>query len=77
MLRTLLLVIALVIVIGIVLVATHVINLSQDANGTVTLKTNDVSVGTAPANVTVPVVRMETQQVQVPSVTVGNQANVQ
>lgn len=67
MLRTLLLLIAFVVILGIVLVATHVINLSQDANGTVTLKTNDVSVGTTTANVQVPL----------PTVSVGNQANGQ
>jgi hypothetical protein len=77
MLRTLLLVVALVIIVGIVLVATHVINLSQDANGTVTLKTNDVSVGTTTANVQVPVVRMENREVSVPAVSVANQTNAQ
>jgi len=77
MLRTLLLVVALVLIVGIVLVATHVINLSQDANGTVTLKTNDVSVGTTTTNVQVPVVRMENREVSVPAVSVANQTNTQ
>jgi hypothetical protein len=76
--RTLLLVIALLLVVGIVLVATKVIDLSRDSNGAVTLKTNDVTFGTTPANVTVPEVTLKDRQIEVPSVTVGNsQANTQ
>lgn len=75
--RTLLLLVALLLLIGIVLVATGVVNLSRDANGNLSVTTEKLSVGTTPANVTVPVVGTETRQVQVPSVTVGNQANSQ
>jgi preprotein translocase subunit SecF len=78
MLRTFLLLIALLILIGIVLVATGAINLRQDGNGAVSIETKDVQVGTTTANVQVPVVKMETRQVSVPSVGVENsQANAQ
>ena len=78
MVRTFLLFIALLIVIGIVLVSTGVINLGRTADGGVTVETKDVSVGTTTRNVQVPVVKMETRQVEVPSVGVQNsQANTQ
>lgn len=77
--RTILLVIALLIVIGIALVYFGGINLRQNANGNgVTVETRDVQVGTETRNVQVPVVKMETRQVEVPSVGVANsQANAQ
>jgi len=76
--RTLFLLIALLLIIGIVLVMTGVVNLSRDSNGTISVTTENVTIGTTPANVTVPVVGTETRQVEVPSVTVGNaQANQQ
>ena len=74
MLRTLLLIVALVVIIGIVLVATGVVHLNRDANGNVTVTTNPVTIGTETRNVTVPVVRTETRQIETPSVTVGNAA---
>jgi preprotein translocase subunit SecF len=74
MLRTLLLIVALVVIIGIVLVATGVVHLNRDANGNVTVTTNPVTIGTETRNVTVPVVRTETRQIETPSVTVGNSA---
>jgi hypothetical protein len=78
MLRTLLLVVALVVIIGIVLVATGVVHLNRDGNGAVTVTTNPVTVGTESRNVTVPVVTTENRQIQVPVVSVGNaQANAQ
>jgi hypothetical protein len=78
MLRTLLLLVALLIVIGIALVATGYMRLSQDGNGTVSLTTKDVSVGSTTANVQVPVVTMENRQVSVPAVSMENsQANAQ
>jgi hypothetical protein len=78
MLRTFLLLVALLIVIGIALVSTGVVNLRQDSNGSVSIETKDVEVGTTKANVQVPVVKMETRQVDVPSVGVtGNEANAQ
>ena len=78
MLRTLLLLIALLVVIGIALVATGYVNLRQDSNGTVSIETQDVKVGTTTTNVQVPVVKMETRQVETPSVSVTNgQANAQ
>ena len=79
MLRTLLLVIALVVVIGIALVAFGVVNLNRASDGTVTLETRDVEVGTTTTNVQVPVVRTETRQVEVPRVGLENEtaANAQ
>jgi len=78
MLRTLLLLIALLVVIGIALVATGYVNLRQDSNGTVSIETQDVEVGTTTTNVQVPVVKMETRQVETPSVSVTNgQGNAQ
>jgi preprotein translocase subunit SecF len=77
MMRTILLVIALLIVIVMALVWTGVINLNRNANGSVSIETKDVQVGTTPANVQVPVVRTETRQVEVPSVAVTNGSNAQ
>ena len=79
MLRTLLILLALIILIGIGLVAMGVINLNRSSDGGVTIQTRDVEVGTTPANVQVPVVRMENREVQVPSVGVqdNQQANAQ
>ncbi|HYI64474.1 MAG TPA: hypothetical protein VEW71_06265 [Allosphingosinicella sp.] len=78
MLRTFLLLIALLILIGITLVATGYVNLRQGADGTVSIETEDVEVGTRTTNVQVPVVKMETRQVETPSVAVTNdQANAQ
>ena len=71
MLRTLLLFIALLIIIGIALVALGVVNLRQEGAG-VAIETRDVEVGTTVKNVQVPVVRMENRQVEVPSVGVEN-----
>ena len=78
MLRTLLLLIALLIVIGIALVAFGVVNLNREGGG-VSIETKDVEVGTTTTNVQVPVVKMETRQVEVPSVGVEQnaQTNVQ
>ena len=73
MLRTFLLLIALLILIGIALVATGMVNLRQDSNGSVSIETQDLEVGTTKANVQVPVVKMETRQVEVPSVGVENE----
>jgi hypothetical protein len=78
MLRTLLLVVALVIIIGIVLVATGVVHLNRDASGNVTVSANPVTVGTQNTTIQVPVVTMENRTVQTPTVSVGNgQANSQ
>ena len=68
MLRTLLLLIALVILIAIALIGFGVINLNRNQNGAVTIETKDVEVGTTPANVQMPAVRMENRPVEVPSV---------
>ena len=75
--RTILLVIALLILIVLALVWTGVINLNRNANGSVSIETKNVEIGTTKANVQVPTVRTETRQVDVPSVTVGNTANAQ
>ena len=72
MLRTLLLVVALVIIVGIVLVATGVIHLNRDAGGNVTVTANPVTIGTENRTVQVPVVTMENRTVQTPVVSVGN-----
>ena len=78
MLRTLLLLIALLVLIGIGLVATGYINLNRGSDGTVSIQTKDVEVGTTTTNVQVPVVRTETRQVEVPNVAVTNgQGNTQ
>ena len=68
MLRTLLLLIALVVLIVIGLVWSGMINLNRGSDGGVTIETKDVEVGTTPANVQVPAVRMENRQVELPSV---------
>ena len=75
--RTILLVVALLIVIAMALVWTGVINLNRNANGSVSIETKNVEIGTTKANVQVPTVRTETRQVDVPRVTVGNTANAQ
>ena len=80
MLRTLLILIALVVLIVIGLVATGYLNLQREPDGGMTLRTRDVEVGTGTANVQVPVVRMEDRQVSVPQVGLGDedpQANAQ
>jgi uncharacterized protein YxeA len=68
MLRTLLLIVALLILIGIALVAFGAINLRQGSDGSVQIETKDVEIGKTVTNVQVPVVRMENRQVDVPSV---------
>ena len=80
MLRTLLLLIALLILIVIGLVASGMINLNRGSDGGVTIETRDVEVGTTPANVQVPAVRLENRQLEVPSVRLedtNQQANAQ
>ena len=77
MLRTLLLLIALIIVIGIALVGFGVINLNRNTNGAVTIETRDVEVGTTETNVALPVVRMENRKVEMPSVGVEGDSNQQ
>jgi len=67
MLRTFLLVIALLIVIGIGLVYTGYIDIGRNSDGSVTVDTRDVTVGTTTKNI----------QVEVPSVSVENGANTQ
>ena len=74
MLRTLLLVVAFVVVIGIALIALGVVSLNRGSDGTVTLETKDVEVGTTTTNVSVPVVRTEERQVEVPSIGVANES---
>jgi hypothetical protein len=72
MLRTLLLVVALVVIIGIVLVATGIVHLNRDANGNITMTRDSVTVSPENRTIQVPVVTMENRTVQVPVVTVGN-----
>ena len=68
MLRTILLVVVLLIVIVIALISFGIINLHQASDGTVSIRTSDVEVGTTTTNVQVPVVRMENRTVEMPSV---------
>ena len=68
MLRTLLLIVALLILIGIALVGFGAINLTRGSNGSVQIETKDVEIGKSVTNVQVPVVRMENRQVDIPSV---------
>ena len=70
--RTILLLIALVVLIAMALVWTGVINLNRGSDGSVSIETRDVRVGTTTTNVQVPVVKTETRQVEVPSVTTTN-----
>jgi hypothetical protein len=74
--RTLLLLVAFVVLIGLGLVYFGIVNVTQNDNGSVSVQSRSVEVVTTKANVQVPVVRTETRQVDVPSVAVGNgQAN--
>ena len=78
MLRTLLLLVALLVVIGMALIWSGAVNLRQGSDGTVSIETKDVEVGTTTTTVEVPVVKTETRQVEVPSVSVENsQGNAQ
>ena len=78
MLRTLLLLIAFVVVIAMALIWTGYINLNRHSDGTVSIDAKSVEVGTTTTNVQVPVVRTETRQVEVPNVAVTNgQGNAQ
>ena len=71
MLRTLLLLIVLVIAIAIALVMTGTINLRQQGNS-ISLETRDIEVGTTPANVQLPTIRIENREVGIPSITVSD-----
>jgi hypothetical protein len=76
--RTILLLIAFVVLIVMALVWTGYINLNRHDNGSVSIDAKSVEVGTTSTNVQVPVVKMETRQVEVPSVAVTNgQGNAQ
>jgi hypothetical protein len=78
MIRTLLLLIALLIIIAIALVATGAVNVFQRSDGTVAIQPKGVDIGSSTTNVSVPVVRMEDKQVSVPNVAVTNgQGNAQ
>lgn len=75
--RTLLLLVALLLIIGVVLVATGIVNLSRDSNGALTVSTENVTIGSTPTNVAVPEVTLKERQIETPTVTVGNQASGQ
>ena len=82
MIRTLLLLIALLILLAIAAVYFGLITPRQTQQGQlpkVELEVKDVGIGTTTANVTVPTVTTETKQVEFPTVTIGegNQANSQ
>ena len=70
MLRTLFLLIALLVLIAIGLVATGLVNLNRGDDGTLSVTTSDVEVGTTTTNVELPAVRMEERAVEVPSVVI-------
>jgi hypothetical protein len=70
--RTILLLIAFVVLIVMALVWTGYINLNRHDNGSVSIDAKSVEVGTTTTNVQVPVVKMETRQVEVPNVAVTN-----
>jgi hypothetical protein len=70
--RTILLLIAFVVLIVMALVWTGYVNLNRHDNGSVSIDAKSVEVGTTSTNVQVPVVKMETRQVEVPSVAVTN-----
>ena len=74
MLRKLLLLIALLILIVIALVGFGIINLNRGSDGTVSIETKDVEVGTTTTNVQLPVVRMEERKVEVPRIGVEDNA---
>ncbi len=61
MIRTLLLIIALVVLIGIALVALGIVNLTQTDTGKVAVETRDVQVGTTTKNVAIPVPTISTE----------------
>ena len=73
MLRKLLLLVALLLVIVIALVTLGVIRLDRGSDGSVSIRTQDVEVGTTTTNVQLPVVRMEERTVEVPSVGVDQE----
>jgi hypothetical protein len=82
MIRTLLLLIALLILLAIGAVYMGWISPRQTQQGQLPkfdVEVKDVGIGTTTANVTVPTVTTETKQVEIPTVTVGelNQANAQ
>ena len=82
MIRTLLLLVALVILAVIALTYTGFINLRQTQQAQAPkyeVDVKEVGIGTTTTNVQVPTVEMKTKQVELPTVTVsdGNQANAQ
>ncbi len=79
MLRTVFLIIAFLLLIAILLVATGFINLNRSGDGSLSMSTSDVTVETTTTNVQLPAVRMEERKVQVPTVVVqdNEQANRQ
>lgn len=83
MLRAILLILALLIILAIGAVATGLVDVTQTQQAQaprLDVKVNDVDLGTAPANVQVPVVGTTTKQIEVPQVTIdkgGAEANAQ
>jgi hypothetical protein len=77
MARALLLIIALLILVAIVMVATGWVSLTQTQDAQAPaykLEVKDVEVGTTTTNVQLPAVGLETKQVEVPTVTLENNA---
>jgi cytochrome oxidase Cu insertion factor (SCO1/SenC/PrrC family) len=80
MLRAVLLLIALLVLLLIGAVWLGLVDLNQTQTAQAPkfeVKVNPVEVGTTTANVQTPTVEMKTRQVEVPSVSVGDQANQQ
>ncbi|MEA3051763.1 MAG: hypothetical protein QOG72_666 [Sphingomonadales bacterium] len=80
MLRSILLIVALLILALIVAVWLGLVDLNQTQTAQAPkfeVKVNPVQVGTTTANIQTPTVEMKTKQVDVPTVSVGDQANQQ
>lgn len=71
MLRAILLIVALLIVLALGAVATGLVDVTKPADQPkITVKVNDVDVGTAPANVQMPSLGTTTKQIELPAVTI-------
>ncbi|HEY0026899.1 MAG TPA: hypothetical protein VGC35_03420 [Allosphingosinicella sp.] len=73
MLRTILLIVALLIILAIGAVATGLVDITptpQTQSPGLNVKINDVDIGTAPTNVQMPTVGTATRQVELPNVTI-------
>jgi hypothetical protein len=77
MLRTILLIVAFVIILAIGAVAVGLVDVTQPQQAKapgISIRVNDVDVGTAPANVQMPTVGTATRQIELPQVTIDKSA---